>query len=87
MSGARLNLLALHLLMKNRLAALRLVLLATLSWCAGAMFAVMWAWLYGLQLTRPQAQFVVVAFAVLGLVYGVLQVLRGKTGEPVDPSE
>ncbi len=70
--------------MKDKLTALRFILLAVLGWSAGAMFAAVWMWLFGLQLSRFQAQWLVVVFGVLGLVFGVVQVARGRTDDAAD---
>ncbi len=66
--------------MKEKLATLRFVLLAILAWSAGAMFAAAWMWLFGLHLSSFQAKLLVVLFGVLGLVFGLVQVARGKIG-------
>ncbi|MBN9411513.1 MAG: hypothetical protein J0H69_20400 [Burkholderiales bacterium] len=58
--------------------ALRLVLHATFAWCAGAVFAVVWLWLFfGIQLDRRQSFTVVVLFGAMGLFFGVFQAWRG----------
>ncbi len=60
--------------MKERFPALRIILYATFSWCAGAIFAVVWGWLFfGFQLTRSQSQAVIVIFGVLGFLFGAVQ--------------
>ncbi len=57
--------------------ALRLILHATFAWCAGAVFAVVWLWLFfGIQLDRRQSFTVVVLFGVLGLCFGAFQAWR-----------
>jgi hypothetical protein len=59
--------------------ALRLVLYATFSWCAGAMFAVVWLWLFfGVQLSTFQARVLVGGFAVLGFAFGCVQAWRHR---------
>ncbi|MGA0571103.1 hypothetical protein ACO2Q9_10325 [Variovorax sp. VNK109] len=64
--------------MKEKLGALRFVLLAILMWSAGAMFAAVWMWLFGFHLTSFQAKLLVIVFGVLGLVFGLVQVARGR---------
>lgn len=59
------------------LEALRLVLHAVFAWCAGAIFAVVWLWLFfGIQLDTRQARGVIVLFALLGLCFGLWQAWR-----------
>ena len=66
-----------HPFMNDRFPALRIILYATFSWCAGAIFAVVWGWLFfGFQLTRLQAQAVIAIFGVLGFLFGSVQALK-----------
>lgn len=63
----------------ERFVALRLILHATFAWCAGAIFAVVWLWLFfGIQLDRRQAQTVIAVFALLGFCFGALQAWRQR---------
>lgn len=65
--------------MTQRLAALRIIVHATFSWCAGAIFAVVWAWLFfGFQLDRWQAMTLIAIFGVLGFGFGCLVAWRSR---------
>lgn len=69
--------------MKQRLATLRIIVHATFSWCAGAIFAVVWLWLFfGVQLDRRQAWVLIAVFGVLGFAFGCLMAWRSRASPP-----